>query len=144
MEVRLPVAVRPAVVVSSPPATAAVTRRRVVVIDDDVLVARSLGALLAAHHEVQIYVFPREALAALAEGELADHVLCDINMPGLSGGDLYEQLCARRPEYAHRFTLITGGVASARVDELVERGAVRLLHKPCDAATILAAVADGA
>jgi PAS domain S-box-containing protein len=144
MEVRLPVAVRPAPVEPSPPGVAAMTRRRVVVIDDDVLVARSLGALLAAHHDVDTYVFPREALAALAEGELADHVLCDINMPGLSGPDLYEQLCARRPEYARRFTLITGGAASPRVDELVDSGAVRLLHKPCDAATILAAVVDGA
>jgi FixJ family two-component response regulator len=141
MEVSLPVAARP--VASTPVVRAPVTgaRRRIAVIDDDVYVARSLGTLLSAHHDVATYVFPREALAALLEGPAVDHVLCDVNMPGLSGPDLYAALCATRPEYARRFTLITGGAASARVDELVERGAVRLLHKPCDAATILEAVA---
>ena len=141
LEVRLPVATPRAASAPSVPAPASTARRRVAVIDDDVLVARSLGALLSAHHDVATYTYPREALAALSGGDLVDHVLCDINMPGLSGPDLYEQLCVRRPEYAHRFTFITGGAATPRVDELVERGAVRLLHKPCDAATILAAVA---
>ena len=111
-----------------------------VVIDDDRLVARSLAALLSAHHDVETFTYPREALAALAEGELADHVLCDINMPGLSGPDLYDQLITRRPEYARRFTFVTGGASTTRIDELVASGAVRLLQKPCDAATILAAV----
>lgn len=142
MEVRLPVTARPAVSAPATPAPVTATRRRVVVIDDDVHVARSLGTLLSAHHDIETYVLPREALAALADGSPVDHVLCDVNMPGLSGPDLYEQLCARRPEYARRFTLITGGAASLRVDELVGCGAVRLLHKPCDAATILAAVAS--
>jgi PAS domain S-box-containing protein len=140
MEVRLPISKAAAAAAPATPAPVKAERRRVAVIDDDVYVARSLGALLAAHHEVQTFVFPREALDALAEGPAVDHVLCDINMPGLSGPDLYAELCSRRPEYVRRFTFITGGAASPRVDELVASGAVRLLRKPCDAATILAAV----
>jgi PAS domain S-box-containing protein len=120
-------------------------RRRIAVIDDDALVARSLAALIGREHQVETFTSPRAALAALSDAEAFDHVLCDVNMPGLSGPDLYEQLCVRRPEYARRFTLITGGAASPKIDALVETHQVTLLRKPCDAQTILDAVArDGA
>ncbi len=141
MEVRLPVARRTTAAAPAPASDGPCPRRRIAVIDDDVLVARSLSALISARHEVQTFILPRDALAQMIEGPAFDHVLCDVNMPGLNGADLYIQLCARRPEYSNRFTLITGGASSTRVDELIDRGDVRLLTKPCDAATILAAVA---
>jgi CheY-like chemotaxis protein len=140
MEVRLPVA--PAVDAEAPqPAPAAARgRRRIAIIDDDVLLARSFAALVVTRHDVETFTAPRAALAALADGPVFDHVLCDVNMPGLNGPDLYAELCARRPEYAGRFTMVTGGAMTARLESLLADGTVRLLRKPFDMATLLAAL----
>lgn len=137
MEVRLPVA--PPRADSAPadePATSG-ARRRIAIIDDDVLLARSFAALVATRHEVETFTAPRAALAALADGPLFDHVLCDVNMPGLNGPDLYADLCVRRPEYAERFTMVTGGAHTARLEALLAEGRVGLLRKPFDMATLL-------
>lgn len=144
MTVRLPAATATSLAPPAAAPAAATPRRRIAVIDDDVLVARSLATLIDQAHEVETFTSPRAALAALVDGPAFDHVLCDVNMPGLSGPELYERLCERRPEYTHRFTLITGGASTPRIDAMIEDGRLQLLRKPCDPGTILAAVSRAA
>ncbi len=138
MEVRLPAAPPADEDMPTTERAASGGRRRVAIIDDDVLLARSFSALVATRHEVETFTAPRAALAALIDGAPFDHVLCDVNMPGLNGPDLYAELCARRPEYVGRFTMVTGGAPTARLELLLADGVVGLLRKPFDMATLLA------
>jgi PAS domain S-box-containing protein len=139
VEVRLP-AERSPEAAPPPPPPAAQPRRRIAVIDDDRILADALTALVALRHHADPFIEPRSALASLTVGEVYDHVLCDVNMPSMHGVDLYLQLVERRPEYARRFTFITGGGPSLRTEAVVARGEAALLHKPFDFETLMAAI----
>ena len=139
LAVRLPIARVAAAPVA--PATAPARRRlRVAVIDDDVVLAEALSALIAIHHDVDQFTAPRLALSALTAGPAYDHVVCDANMPGLGGVDLYLELCGVRPEYAGRFTIIAGGIVCERLEALVAAGTVGLLRKPFDTTALMAMI----
>jgi CheY-like chemotaxis protein len=67
------------------------TKKRILLIDDDTAVISYLVTKLSKLYEVVSTSEPRRA-AALARAELPDVILCDIDMPELSGGDVAAQL----------------------------------------------------
>lgn len=70
-----------------------------------------------------------EALAHL-EKEPCDVVLCDFNMPGMKGSDLFERVRAALADRAPRFIFMTGEfVESSAIATLREHGALTL-QKP--------------
>lgn len=62
-------------------------KRKVLLVDDDEAVVAHLVIKLSRLYEVVSTVDPRQAVA-LARRELPDVILCDIDMPGMSGGDV--------------------------------------------------------
>jgi CheY-like chemotaxis protein len=62
-------------------------KKRVLLIDDDEAVVAHLTVKLSKRYDVVSTVDPRQAVA-LARRELPDVILCDIDMPGMSGGDV--------------------------------------------------------
>ena len=62
-------------------------KKRVLLIDDDEAVVAHLTVKLSKRYEVVSTADPRQAVA-LARRELPDVILCDIDMPGMSGGDV--------------------------------------------------------
>lgn len=62
-------------------------KKRVLLIDDDEAVVSYLVAKLARIYDVVSTVDPKKAVA-LAKHELPDVILCDIDMPEMSGGDV--------------------------------------------------------
>jgi CheY-like chemotaxis protein len=66
---------------------------RILVVDDDEAVLEFMRAKLGARFAVTGTTDPQQALA-LARGEHPALILCDIEMPGMDGGDLSAALYA--------------------------------------------------
>ena len=68
-------------------------KRRLLVVDDDDAVLDYLAAKLGARYEL-ISTTRSEEVVHLAHDERPDLILCDIDMPGLDGGDVSAALFA--------------------------------------------------
>ena len=103
---------------------------RILLIDDegDVL-AVLMRALQGAGFQVDAVSSGQAALACLAEVNY-DLVLCDIQMPGLNGAEIYELTRQRREPQAHRFVFVTGDIANPQTGRFLERTGVRYIVKP--------------
>ena len=62
-------------------------RKKVFLVDDDPAIVAYLAAKLAPHYEVVTTVQPR-VVVAMAREQRPDVILCDIDMPGMSGGEV--------------------------------------------------------
>jgi CheY-like chemotaxis protein len=80
----------------------------VLVVDDDELVARALARVLSREHAASYVTSAAAALADLESGATYDVILCDVQMPGMSGIDMYREIERRKPELASRVVFMTG------------------------------------
>ncbi len=117
-----------------------VPRLRVLVIDDDLALGKTLGMLLAAEMEVVVEPDGRQALERLQCGDAFDAVLCDLNMPQLSGPQLHGALGASHPEQASRIVFMTGGAFTAEAHSFLARTTNPTLEKPFTLAQLHAAL----
>jgi CheY-like chemotaxis protein len=62
-------------------------KKRILLVDDDPSVVSYLSTKLSKRYEVVSTVDPGQAVA-LARRELPDLILCDIDMPGMNGGEV--------------------------------------------------------
>lgn len=108
------------------------------VIDDDTPVRKALTRLLTATgFEVTSYPSATDYLNA-DHGRPPACLLLDIEMPGLSGLDLQDELAQRHLEPAIVF--ITGHGTVPRSVQAMKKGAVDFLQKPFDEEDLLSAV----
>ncbi|HVZ45714.1 MAG TPA: response regulator [Ramlibacter sp.] len=68
-------------------------RTKVLLIDDDAVVLRYLGSKLGTRYEVLTVQEPHAGVA-LARAQQPDVIVCDIDMPAMSGGDVAAALAA--------------------------------------------------
>lgn len=123
-------------VVSAPPppapaATAPTLRGRILVIDDETLVLRLIARVLRGHDIVCVDT-AGAAIALLENGERFDAVLCDLNMPTMTGVDFYEVVLARFPALTRQIAFLSGGSLSGRVDDFLKAVSNPRLQKPFD------------
>ena len=62
-------------------------RKKILLVDDDEIIVNLLTHRLGGLYDISGTTNPRAALR-MARSEQPDLVLCDIDMPGMSGGDL--------------------------------------------------------
>jgi len=62
---------------------------KILVIDDEPAVAAAISRMLR-DYDTSAETDPRRAVDRIAHGERFDLILCDLNMPGMSGRDVYE------------------------------------------------------
>ena len=108
------------------------------IVDDDEGVRHSLAALLLARgHGAQTFASGADFLA---QADLAQPgcVLLDLRMDGMSGLQVFEAMRQRGTVLKTVFLSAHGELSSAVA--AVKQGAVDWLEKPCDEATLLAAV----
>ncbi len=115
-------------------------KARVLVIDDEPALGALLKRILEDRHEVDFETVPHSALARLLRGERYDVVLCDVNMPGMTGLDLHERAIAAIPELRTRFAFTTGGLSSPAARERLAASGVPVLAKPFRSADVEALV----
>jgi len=118
------------------------SKRRVLIVDDDVNLSRLAGMILenSGKYEVMIVNQSARALAAAIQFQ-AEVMLLDVDMPGLSGGDLARQAAFDSRLRDVPILFLTGLVRRAETLEgPIESGGRQFLAKPVDPAQLLAAV----
>ncbi|MBF5042034.1 response regulator [Aggregicoccus sp. 17bor-14] len=107
------------------------TRRgRVLVADDDEAVGTALARLLEREHDVEAVTRGQQVLAAVEAGERYDAIVLDLQMPDLTGMDVFARLQQVAPEQAERVLFVTADTFSQGVQAFTERHADRVLEKP--------------
>ncbi|HEY4186816.1 MAG TPA: response regulator [Polyangia bacterium] len=132
---------RPAVRIEAIEAAATPTygRRRVLAIDDEPLLLKAYRRMLGDVHEVVTALGGRDALLVLQKQTDFDAILCDLQMPEMSGMELYAKVEARYPEILERFIFSTGGAFSTEARRFLDRG-VTCIGKPFRAEELLALI----
>src|SRR6202008_4837746 len=120
---------------SAPPRKAsavslALSGRKLLIVDDEESIREIVqDGLSARGMNVECAASSEEALALLA-GNTYDMVLCDFNLPGLSGEQLFEKLRAQTGGSLPRFVFMTGDLLErSTIASFAESGA-HVLQKP--------------
>ena len=118
--------------------------RRVLLIEDDEAVRVSMQRFLA-RNGWQVH----EAMDGLAGLELAlreawDVIICDVNLPGLSGLELYDRLQANDPDRLRNVLLVSGDSRTAGVAAFQKRTGATILEKPFELSEFRRAVEQAA
>jgi CheY-like chemotaxis protein len=142
IRVSLPALKDAAAQVSAQRATGTEVRRvRLLAIDDEALLLNAYRRMMRKSHDVETVAGGREALERLEVDRDFDVILCDLQMPQVSGIDVYEAVAKRWPHLRDRFIFLTGGVFTARSRTFLERNRCTCLEKPIELAALLAAIA---
>ena len=130
--VRLPAVAAPIIVAASESAQPAqgYSRRRILAVDDEALLLKAYRRMLGDVHDVQTAVGAQEALRVLTSDRAFDVVLCDLQMPDVSGAELYAIVRSRFPALADRFIFVTGGAFSSDAKRFLEESSCAVIHKP--------------
>lgn len=106
------------------------TGKRVLIVDDEEgILALTRDVLVEESFEVE--TAPNgEAGLAKARTKRFDVILCDWKMPGLTGGQVYEQLRQTHPELAARMVFMTGDVVSETTRQFLDANERACIAKP--------------
>jgi two-component system, cell cycle sensor histidine kinase and response regulator CckA len=114
----------------------------VLIVDDEEGIREIVHDGLAAHGMKTAVAESSEAALAYLEKNRCEIVVCDFNLPGMSGGKLFEELGRRLGSALPRFVFMTGElVDSALSDRYLEKGA-RVLQKPFQISALAALLAE--
>jgi CheY-like chemotaxis protein len=105
-------------------------RARVLIIDDEPKLAESMRLLLEPEHDVTVTTSGQEGLQCLLDGPPFDLILCDLQMPGVTGMDLHAALEAQAPAVLPALLFMSGGAFTSAAQEFVGRHRERVLDKP--------------
>ena len=110
-------------------------------VDDDVSVRESVGSLIrSAGLRAETFASARECLAGL-EAEVPSCLILDVQLPGLSGLDLQQQLA--KADVQVPIIFLTGHGDIPMTVRAIKAGALEFLTKPCDGEDLLNAIRLG-
>ncbi len=115
-------------------------RGRILIVDDEPRLAQSLRMLLESAHDVVATTRGSEALELVSSGQPFDLVVCDLQMPGTSGMDIYARLREQAPELAQRLVFMSGGAYTPAASAFIRSVPNRVLEKPVRPEVLLATV----
>jgi PAS domain S-box-containing protein len=126
----------------APPASVATMRRAtILLVDDDETVRSVIARILEQHHQLTACGSAEAALEALGGLPHVDLILSDVQMPGLSGLQFYEELRRRSPDLAERVVFLTGGAVGSRAEEFLATVPNTRLEKPFRVSELLEQIA---
>lgn len=112
----------------------------IISIDDEVNILKLIKTVLEKDFEVNTFSDSQAALATLAEGIKPDLIICDINMPGLDGFGLHEQVRNLASLRGVPFVFLTALGDRDTFRKGMQRGADDYLTKPFTASELKEAV----
>jgi signal transduction histidine kinase/CheY-like chemotaxis protein len=115
-------------------------RRRILAVDDEALLLKAYRRMLSDSHELETALGGHEALRAFERGPGYDVVLCDLQMPEMSGMELHSLVRERYPGLAERFVFVTGGAFSGDARRFLEESVSAVIQKPFRVEDLLALI----
>ena len=110
-------------------------------VDDDVSVRESVGSLIrSAGFRAKTFASAQECLAGL-QAEVPSCLVLDVQLPGLSGLDLQQQLA--KADVQVPIIFLTGHGDIPMTVRAIKAGALEFLTKPCDGEDLLNAIRQG-
>ena len=110
-------------------------------VDDDVSVRESVGSLIrSAGFRAKTFASAQECLAGL-QAEVPSCLVLDVQLPGLSGLDLQQQLA--KADVQIPIIFLTGHGDIPMTVRAMKAGALEFLTKPCDGEDLLNAIRQG-
>src|SRR5271157_996024 len=110
-------------------------------VDDDVSVRESVGSLIrSAGFKAKTFASAQECLAGL-QAEVPSCLVLDVQLPGLSGLDLQQQLA--KADVQIPIIFLTGHGDTPTTVRAIKAGALEFLTKPCDGEDLLNAIRQG-
>lgn len=107
-----------------------VPTKHVLVVDDDIELAITYQALLQAHgYQVSTASDGAQALKLVLHGDV-DAILCDLQMPELTGDLFYMEVGRARPHLLRRFIFITGNADDPFYASFLKSVKAPVLGKP--------------
>jgi DNA-binding response OmpR family regulator len=115
-------------------------RPAILIVDDEPSLRKAIPRLLEpAGYRVFTATGSEDALA-LVRAEHFDAVICDLHLVGESGTDVCERLWAVAPDLVGRTLIMSGELASAELDRLIERAGLPPILKPFTRAELVLAL----
>lgn len=105
-------------------------RPRILIVDDDERLRVMMSRMISLFAEVESTVSGCATLEYLDIGRRIDLIVCDLNLSDMDGFALYQLIRERRPRFAERFVLCTGGATNSRHLRLLREWELPILHKP--------------
>ena len=106
-------------------------RRRVLAVDDEALLLKAYRRMLGDAHELTTALGRCTRRCASSAAIVAfDVVLCDLQMPEMSGMELFAAVRERFPSLADRFVFVTGGAFSSDARKFLEDSVAVVIQKP--------------
>jgi len=104
--------------------------KRVLVVDDDIDLLLTYEALLQAHdYQTSTAENGAQALKLIKNSEV-DAILCDLDMPELSGDLFYIEVGRAWPQLLKRFIFLTGNAENPIYEKFLKSTKVTVLSKP--------------
>lgn len=122
------------------PASHKARRGRILIVDDEPRLAHSMRLLLSPNHDVVATTRGSEALELVSSGQPFDLVVCDLQMPGTTGMDIYAQLREQAPELARRLVFMSGGAFTPAASAFIRSVPNQVLEKPVRPDVLLATI----
>jgi CheY-like chemotaxis protein len=103
---------------------------RVLFVHDQSTIGVTVARLLARDHEIMVAVDAADAIARIGAGEAFDMILCDLDMPGMTGMDLHARLIRDAPAEASRMVFLAHAELTAEARSFLQHVRPRSIEKP--------------
>jgi CheY-like chemotaxis protein len=105
-------------------------RKHVLIVDDDIELTLTFQALLQVHdYRASTAANGMEALKLVMDSDV-DAIVCDLQMPELSGDLFYIEVSRARPHLQKRFIFVTGNVDNSLYETFLKGAKAPVLSKP--------------
>lgn len=114
---------------------------KILVVDDEEMIRDVLIAIFSDRYTVEAVSSGPEALARIEDRAAYDAVICDLNMHGMDGTELYEKILEKAPAIAGRVLFLAGMYEQHQL-EFLQKNRLRHIMKPASIKKLSGAIEE--